>query len=257
MSSFRYVYGPVPSWRLGRSLGIDPLSQIEKICTFDCVYCQIGATDRLQVDRETFVTPLQVIGELRRISSDNLDYITFSGRGEPCLSANLGSLIRAVRRLTDERIAVITNSSLLLDPAVRHDLCAADLVVAKLDACTEETFKKVNRPAPHIHLKTTVRSLQRLRSEYRGRLALQVMLLEQNASEAEGIAELCTEIGADEVQLNTPLRPCGVQPVSRARLQQAREYFSQPVIGAYDAPLREVRAVSGTDTLARRGKAVH
>lgn len=255
--SFNYLYGPVSSWRLGSSLGIDPLSQPDKVCSFDCVYCQLRATGRLQVRRQTFVTPLQVIGELRRLPPVEIDYVTFSGRGEPCLAANLGSLIRAVKRVSDDRVAVITNSSLLFDEAVRADLCSADLVVAKLDACTEETFMKINRPAPGLDLETTVRSLRELRSECRGRLALQVMLIQQNLDEAEGIARLCAEIGPDQVQLNTPLRPCAVQPLPKTDLQEVRALFPEPVVSVYDATRREVSAVSGTDTLARRGKVAH
>ena len=254
---FKYLYGPVPSWRLGRSLGVDPLSRKQKICSFNCTYCQIGETDRLQVERDVFITPLQIIGELLRLPDITVDYITFSGRGEPTLAANLSSLIHAVKEVREEKIAVITNSSLLTREEVRSDLRGTDLVVAKLDACTEESFQRINRPAEGIHLKDIVKGLKEFRSSYKGKLALQIMFQPENRAEAEGIAKLSDEIEPDEVQLNTPLRPCAVQPLSREEMERIRPFFAGSVISVYEAEKVEVRSVSGTETLTRRGKVIH
>jgi wyosine [tRNA(Phe)-imidazoG37] synthetase (radical SAM superfamily) len=254
VTQFKYLYGPVPSWRLGRSLGVDPLTGKQKICSFNCIYCQIGETERLQAKRDVFVTPLQVIEELLRLPDITVDYITFSGRGEPTLAANLSSLIRAVKEMRDEKVAVITNASLLTCEEVRSDLRGTDLVVAKLDACTEESFQRINRPVEGIHLADVVKGLKEFRSSYQGKLALQIMLQPENRAEAEGIAKLSDEIEPDEVQLNTPLRPCAVQPLSPEEMEKIRPFFSSSVISVYEAEKVEVRSVSGTETLTRRGK---
>jgi wyosine [tRNA(Phe)-imidazoG37] synthetase (radical SAM superfamily) len=254
---FKYIYGPVSSWRLGRSLGVDPLSKEEKVCSFDCTYCQIGETNQLQVERDVFVTPLQIIGELLRLPDVAIDYITFSGRGEPTLAANLASLIRAVREVRDEKVAVITNSSLMSREEVRADLMGVDLVVAKLDASTEECFQRVNRPAEGLHLEDVVKGLKEFRSSYSGKLALQIMFQPENRNEAEGIAGLSREIEPDEVQLNTPLRPCAVVPLSPEEMEKIGRLFSGSVISVYEAEMVQVRSVSGTDTLTRRGKVAH
>jgi wyosine [tRNA(Phe)-imidazoG37] synthetase (radical SAM superfamily) len=261
MTGYQYVYGPVPSWRLGRSLGIDPISRPEKVCSFDCVYCQIGATDRLQTVRESFVTQLQIVCELRKLPRVDLDYVTFSGRGEPALARNLGGLIRAVKMVRSDPVAVITNSSLLADQAVRVDLGEADLVVAKLDACTEEMFRHVNRPAAGISLEKVVKGLAAFSAAHPGTLALQVMLFADNLHEAEGIAALAREIAPSEVQINTPLRLCPqntwMRPLDPDQLQQAAGLFSGKVRSVYQAKKKAVHTVSGTDTLARRGKTLH
>jgi len=257
MDKYKYVYGPVPSWRLGRSLGIDPLSKKQKICSFNCIYCQIGETDCLQVERDIFITPLQIIGELRRLPDITVDYITFSGRGEPTLAGNLGAMIRAVKQVMEEKVAVITNSSLLNRDDVQSDLRDADLVVAKLDASTEASFQRINRPAEGVHLNDILNGLKEFRSSYGGKLALQIMFQPENREEAEELAGLTGEIAPDEVQLNTPLRPCAVHPLSPEEMKRIHQLFSGSVISVYEAEKVQVRSVSGTKTLTRRGKVIH
>lgn len=127
------------SWRLGSSLGIDPLSKGEKVCTFDCVYCQIGKTKLLTDKRETFVTVRDIVEELDSLPPIEIDYITFSGTGEPTLAENLGQMMKAIKKIRNEKIAVLTNSSLMHREDVQKDLFTADLVVAKLDA-SSKTF---------------------------------------------------------------------------------------------------------------------
>lgn len=216
------VYGPVPSWRLGRSLGID-LTLPSKTCTFDCIYCQLGGTINKISGPEDFATKVSardVEGDLRKalenISVNTLDYITFSGTGEPTLNLELGEMIKRVKEVTKEvPIAVLTNASLVGREDVRTNLAEADLIVAKLDAPHEALFRTINRPARGLTLEGIIDGLKLLRSQKKGKLALQLMFLrtvqglESNADpkNVDLLIKLAREIEPDEIQINTPTRP--------------------------------------------------
>lgn len=215
---YKYIYGPVPSWRLGSSLGIDPISKDEKMCSFDCVYCQLGRTRCLGDERAAFVPVEEVIKEIASLPLLEIDYLTFSGAGEPTLAENLGEMIRAVRRIRPEKIAVITNSSLMRREDVMKDLFPADLVVAKLDASSQDIFERINRPMKNITFDAVVRAIKDFRSCYKGKLALQIMFIEENKNFARELAQLAKEIAPDEIQLNAPLRPCGVKPLTKDQM---------------------------------------
>ena len=217
--SMSTVYGPVPSWRLGRSLGIDVVSP-PKTCTFDCVYCQLGRTLRKAPGFvETHVKRHQILRDVKRaldlLDPSSIDFITFSGSGEPSLNPELGQIIEGLRHLTDRPVAVLTNSSLVGEEEVRRSLVMADLVVAKLDASDQGMFEAVNRPAQGILHKRIVEGLVKLRGETSGELALQMMFFESegggltNAGDqaVEAMARLAEGIQPDEVQINTPTRP--------------------------------------------------
>jgi len=236
------IYGPVPSWRLGRSLGIDVLFP-PKTCTFDCVYCQLGPTVKKisgPEELEGYVKVETVLQDLRAaletIPLRSLDYITFSGSGEPTLNPMLGKMIDAMKSLTNGvPIAVLTNASLVSRKDVRMNLCKADLVVAKLDAPKQELFEAVNRPAKNITLSSIVKGLKLLREEMNGRLALQIMLFHSsqglgNEGSSEALAQLSSTIKPDEVQLNTPTRPPSekfVLPLRAEELEQASQKFRE------------------------------
>lgn len=253
--NYRYIYGPVPSWRLGSSLGIDPISGNEKICTFDCVYCQIGRTKFLSDKRENFITVEDLMEELDSLPPVKIDYITFSGTGEPTLAKNLGEMIKAVRENRRERIAVITNSSLMHRKDVARDLCLADLVVAKLDASSQEIFEQVNHPMKDTRLDTVIGAIKDFKGLYKGQLALQIMFMESNKPYAKDIARIAKEIAPDEVQLNTPLRPCGVEPLARDEMEEVGRYFyGLNTVSVYKAEKKKVDPISSKDTLKRRGK---
>ena len=179
-AKYRYIYGPVPSWRLGSSLGVDPISQRSKECSFDCVYCQLGRTKKRVKKRKVFVPSEVVAAEIKRLPSVKIDHITFSGRGEPTLAKNLGEMIEKVKKIRKEPIAVLTNSSMLCRKEVRRALSGADLVVAKLDAPSEELFRKINGPAAGIYLKDIIKSIKDFKAGYKGKLALQIMFIEEN-----------------------------------------------------------------------------
>jgi wyosine [tRNA(Phe)-imidazoG37] synthetase (radical SAM superfamily) len=249
----RVIYGPVPSWRLGRSLGVDMVSQQAKTCSFDCAYCQLGPTRRHTAQRREFVSIARLVQELQELPPLELDYVTFSGTAEPTLASNLGAAIDQVKRRIDAPVAVLTNSSLMCDLQVRGDLALADVVVAKLDAPTEALLQKVNRPAPGITLARIVEALRLFRTEYHGRLALQMMFFAANESCAEALAALAREVAPDEVQVNTPLRPCAVQPLSPEAMGRIRQAFGGlPVALVYEARPPKVNPLDVQETAARR-----
>jgi len=230
----KHVYGPVPSRRLGNSLGVDivPL----KKCPFDCIYCQLGRSTLKTIRRESFYPVSEVVEDIKEILESNvpIDYITFSGSGEPTLNKNLGNMISMLKEMTTIPIAVITNGSLLWKEDVRSELLQADLVVPSLDAGTEAAFQTINRPHQDLHLETIVNGLIQFRKEYTGQIWLEVFLIEginTSESEAEKIVEKVSLIRPDKVQLNTAVRPPAepsVEPLPGERLEQYVARFSCP-----------------------------
>ncbi|HSR50553.1 MAG TPA: radical SAM protein [Acidobacteriota bacterium] len=200
------VYGPVKSWRVGRSLGID-LLLLNSICSFNCVYCQLGDIQVRTNDRRVFVPTDKVLEDLRQAPWQDCDIVTFSGNGEPTLAANLGEAVKAAKDLTGKPVLVLTNGSLLDDPQVRRDLCFADRVFVKLDAASADVFRRFNRPVEGVRLSQIVEGAQALRSEFSGYLGVQIMFLPPNLEEAEAMIPLLRRIRPDEVQVNTPTRP--------------------------------------------------
>jgi len=168
---FKYIYGPVPSWRLGSSLGIDPISKGRKVCSFDCIYCQIGKTGLFTNERKQFIEVKEIVAELVMLPVLKIDYITFSGAGEPTLAENLGEMIKAAKLIRKEPIAVITNGSLMGLDEVRKELALADFVIAKLDAYSPESLQEINRPAKGIEFGSILDGIKEFRKEYMGKLA--------------------------------------------------------------------------------------
>ncbi len=250
---FKYLYGPVHSWRLGRSLGVDPLSVTEKICNMNCVYCQLGKTGQMTNERKEFVPTQDIVDEISRIPLHFVDYITFSGRGEPTLARNLGDMLRGVRKIRHEKIAVITNSSLMFLSEVRESLMSADFVLAKLDASCQSSFDKVDK-SQRLNFLQMIQGVTDFRRTFKGKLALQVMLIDQNIDRVEEIAQVARSLNPDEVQLNTPLRPGGAQPLGRSRIEWASRFFKDmPVVTVYDAPPREYTPMDEPATVSRHG----
>ena len=262
-SEYRYIYGPVPSWRLGSSLGVDPISAKEKICPFDCVYCQLGRTKEFSNQRREFVQTKDVLSEIKMAPWSSIDYITFSGAGEPTLAENLGAMIKAVKKIRREKIAVITNASLMNRGDVQRELSLADFVLVKLDAASEVSLQATNRPmavTPPINFDSILGGIKGFNSFYMGRLALQIMFTSLNEKCATQIAQIAKEIGPDEIEINTPLRPCGAAPLSEEILSGIEGQFRDicgeniSILNVYGAPKKKVSPISGPDTLRRRGK---
>jgi wyosine [tRNA(Phe)-imidazoG37] synthetase (radical SAM superfamily) len=224
------VYGPVPSRRLGRSLGVDlvPL----KTCTYDCVYCQLGRTTSKRVRRGRWADPDAVVAQVRDRLSSKPDVIALAGSGEPTLHTGIGDVIDAIKAITGAPVAVITNGSLLGRPAVRRDLAAADIVLPSLDAPSEELYQRVNRPHASLHLDGLVEGLVSFRSEYEGEIWLEVMLLAGMTGpepQVRRLAELAARIAPDRIQLNTAVRPPAesfAAPVDRATLDELAALFT-------------------------------
>ncbi|MBL7130807.1 MAG: radical SAM protein [Candidatus Omnitrophica bacterium] len=252
---FKYIYGPVPSWRLGSSLGVDLLSQKEKVCSFDCIYCQLGKTKSYAIKRKIYVSTKDVVAEIKALPKVKIDYITFSGRGEPTLARNLGQAIQAVKRIRKEPVAVLTNASLLYRKDVREDLALADLVAVKLDASSEKILKLINQPAEKIKFSDILKGIKKFRKEYHGKLALQIMFVQKNKKIAKDIAKLAECIRADEIQINTPKRPSPVKPLSKGTLFAIKRYFcGMNVISLYDKRAKKTKLISAKSTILRRGK---
>jgi wyosine [tRNA(Phe)-imidazoG37] synthetase (radical SAM superfamily) len=208
----RHVFGPVPSRRLGRSLGIDPVPF--KTCNWNCVYCQLGRTTPLTNERKEFFPPEESIAEVSRIlashTSGSIDWVTFVGSGETTLHSGLGRMIRAVKAITPLPIAVITDGSLLYPPEVREELLPADAVLPTLDAENETLYRAINRPWPELTLDSLVEGLVAFRDAYQGKLWVEVMLVKGwNDTEPalREIAEQLDRIRPDEVHVNLPTRP--------------------------------------------------
>ncbi len=248
------IYGPVPSWRLGRSLGIDMLSTKGKTCSFDCIYCQLGRTTHPLTSRREFVTLDKLSEELKKVIDTPADYATFSGVGEPTLASNLGEAIKLVKSVLKLPAAVLTNSSLMTSEDVRSDLCPADVVVAKMDAPNEEIFRKINQPVGEQSLAQIIQGLKQFREVYQSRLALQMMFIDINKEYAPQMAKIARDISPDEVQINTPLRPSQVKPLTEAQLAVIKEEFSglPKVVTVFEAPRPEVTPLDATETLRRR-----
>lgn len=237
-------------------MGIDLLSQTEKICSFDCIYCQLGLTKSYVLSRKKYVNEEGIVKELAMLPPDvRIDFLTFSGRGEPTLAANLGDAIKAVKKVRTEPVAVITNSSTIDREDVRRELTLADYVIAKLDAPAQEIFEVINRPGKTIRFSEVLEGIRKFRSEYKGKLSLQLMFTKENENCAAELARIVRDTGPDEIQLNTPLRQCPVQPLPEERLSAIQELFSGlTVISVYRSHKISVKSLSDPDTLRRRGK---
>ena len=251
---FKYIYGPVYSWRLGMSLGIDPVTDKRKICNFDCPYCQLGRTAKFYTQRKNFVPVDTILAEIKALPAIQIDYYTFSGRGEPTLAKNLGAMIRAVRTATRGRIAVITNAGLIDRPDVQEDLFLADWVLAKLDAADQASFQEVDIPAKGIAFLQIVEGIKAFKEKFKGKLALQVMFVEENKRYAPEIARIARGINPDEIQINTPLRPSAMMPLAPEELKRILTYFQgMPAVSVYEAQRKTVEPLDERATILRHG----
>jgi wyosine [tRNA(Phe)-imidazoG37] synthetase (radical SAM superfamily) len=256
MKKFKYIYGPVSSWRLGSSLGIDPLSQDDKTCTYDCSYCQIGETVLFSSERKIFAPTEVILREIAELPRNlKIDYITFSGNGEPTLAKNLGNMITRIKKMRKEKIAVITNASLIDRSDVQDDLSRADFVLLKFDANAEDLFVDINRPSPGIKFGDIVKGIKKFSAMYKGRLALQVMLVKKNKAYAKEIAKMAVKLGVKEVQLNTPLRECAEKPLSRSDMNVIKKYFKgMKIYCVYGGKSKDIKPMDRSDAEKRHGR---
>lgn len=255
MKNKKFVYGPVPSRRLGQSLGIDPIPL--KTCNWNCVYCQLGRTIPLTNERRAYYSREDILAEVKDSLDDHndseIDWITFVGSGEPTLHKDLGWLVREVRNITDLRIAVITNGALLYLPDVRQELLAADAVLPSLDAGKPWLYRKINRPHPEISFERFLSGMIAFREEYSGSLRVEVMLvhgLNDFKVALTDIANALEKIQPDEMHINFPTRPpveTWVQPPDDEGLLRARAILGD--IAKVVHPISGTFELSGFDSL--------
>ncbi|MHC4477621.1 MAG: radical SAM protein [Planctomycetota bacterium] len=214
----RYLYGPVPSRRLGLSLGVDIVPS--KVCTLDCLYCQVGRTPRKTLERREYAPVADILARLKNRLTEGLKahYVTISGSGEPTLHCRLGEIVEGIKHLTDIPVAIITNGTLLYRTDVRADCVRADVVLPSLDAGDEATFNKINRPHQDISIEKLISGLCAFRDEFAGQIWLEVLLVEGMNTAPEQIGKIkqaVERISPDKIQLNTAVRPTTEHDIRR------------------------------------------
>lgn len=237
-----HIYGPVPSRRLGYSLGVDILPF--KTCSLDCIYCQLGNTKRKTVQRKKYFDVDAILGQIKNViaSAQRIDYITFSGSGEPTLSTSLGNLIREIKKITSIPVAVLTNSTLLFRKSVRDALSRADLVVPSLDAVTQEIFDRMNRPYPSLKIDHIIDGLIKFRQEFNGKIWLEILFVKgvnDSPSNIQKLKKVIADINPDKIHLNTVVRPPAEKsalPLSPQELEKIRKFFGKKaeVVAEFD-----------------------
>ena len=259
---FQYLFGPVPSRRLGLSLGLD-LNPM-KVCTENCVFCQVGLTTTLTAERREWVPTAAVLAEFDRwiASGREMDYATLSGSGEPTMHSGFGDVLRHVKSFGKYRTALLSNGTLLWLPEVRRDAAEADVVKVTLSAWDEESFRRIHRPASGISFERLIEGERAFRMEHSGQLWVEVMLLpgfNDAEDQVRAIAERVATLRADAVHLNTTTRPAlagvEVSKVPEAYLQTVATWFSPraeiPVFTGKPQALEEMSDAALVDLLVR------
>jgi wyosine [tRNA(Phe)-imidazoG37] synthetase (radical SAM superfamily) len=258
-----HLFGPVPSRRLGRSLGVDLIPP--KTCPYDCLYCEVGRTTRKTLARREYDTEaiIQELKDYLARSGAAPDFITLAGSGEPTLNLGLGRIIKALKEMSDTPVAVLTNGALLYLPEVRQELARAEVVLPSLDAARQETFRLINRPLPDFSLEQLLAGLEAFRREFAGQLWLEIMLLKGlNDQETDLLAlkQAIARIAPDKVQLNTAVRPVAAaqaKPLTAEEMSAVAAFLGEgvEVIAAFDRAPAKAAAVSDAaflEALARR-----
>lgn len=243
MKNYKYLYGPVPSRRLGRSLGIDLI--LYKYCTYDCIYCQSGKTTNKTTKRGLFVLPEDILKELEEFFKDEsvqIDYIALSGSGEPTLNSGIRNIIKGIKEITKIPVAVITNGSLFYLEEVRKDVLGADLILPSLDAVSSNIFEKINKPMNGLSVDVIINGLVELRRIYKGEIWLEILFCKGiNDSEDEilRMVEVVEKINPDKIHLNTVVRPPSekwVKPLTLDEMKKIRKFFGKKasIISEFD-----------------------
>ncbi len=233
---YKYLFGPVPSRRLGMSLGIDLVPH--KVCSLNCVYCECGRTTKLTTERKEYIPYDGVTGEIAHYLKHNPspDYFTFSGSGEPTLNSRIGDVLHFVKANSKVPVAVLTNGTLFYDKNVRAELLEADVVLPSLDAAEELAFRKVNRPWRKLDIPGYIKGLVDFRNEYKGQIWLEVLIipgLNDTEENLWALKEAFLKIRPDEIQLNTLDRPGTVENIrasTRKELQDIVNLWNLPQV---------------------------
>lgn len=225
----KYTFGPVPSRRLGLSLGVDVIPN--KLCSLDCVYCEVGVTDKRGLARKEYLPANEILAEVKEVIAEypNLDHITISGSGEPTLNSKIGDIIRGIKQMTKVPVAVLTNGTLLNLPEVRRDLMDADIVSPSLDAVSADIFEKVDRPNPKLRINAVIDGIKAFRQEYQGRMWIEILFVKgmnDHDEEVFKMKQVLDEIQPEKVHLNTIIRPPAyaiAKPVGENRLKEIQK----------------------------------
>jgi wyosine [tRNA(Phe)-imidazoG37] synthetase (radical SAM superfamily) len=243
MKRYQYLYGPVPSRRLGRSLGIDLVPH--KICTYDCIYCQIGKTTEKTVVRKEYVPLREILEEVRSFfeeETSSIDHLSLSGSGEPTLHSKIRLVIEGIKAITSIPVAVITNGSLLSEELVRHDLFHADIILPSLDAVSSEIFAKINRPRPGFSIEKVIEGMVEFRKVYKGQIWLEILFckgVNDSKEELLKMKKATDKIQPDLIHLNTVVRPPSekwVVPLNQREMEEIRAFFGEKasIISEFD-----------------------
>ena len=243
MKSYLHLYGPVPSRRLGRSVGIDLVPH--KICTYDCIYCQIGDTTEKTLARKEYVPVREIIEEVEwflKEGAPSVDHLSLSGSGEPTLHSQIRSVIEGIRAITSIPVAVITNGSLLCEEEVRQDLLRADIVLPSLDAVSSDVFMRINRPRPGSSVEKVIEGLVEFRKVYKGQIWLEILFckgINDSKEELMRMKKVVDRIQPDLIHLNTVVRPPSEKsavPLGQKEMEEIRAFFgkSASIISEFD-----------------------
>jgi wyosine [tRNA(Phe)-imidazoG37] synthetase (radical SAM superfamily) len=243
MKIYRHLYGPVPSRRLGRSLGIDLVPH--KICTYDCIYCQIGKTSEKTLVRKEYIPVSEILEEVKRFLKEEtspIDHLSLSGSGEPTLHCKIDSVIREIKAITSIPVAIITNGSLLYEREVRESLLQADVVLPSLDAASAETFEKINRPRSGISVERVIEGMVEFRKAYKGQIWLEILFcrgVNDRESELLQMQSAIERIQPDLIHLNTVVRPPFERwavPLNQKEMEEMRVFFGEKasIISEFD-----------------------
>jgi wyosine [tRNA(Phe)-imidazoG37] synthetase (radical SAM superfamily) len=245
-----YIFGPVPSRRLGLSLGVDLVPA--KTCSYNCLYCQVGETTRKTSTARPFAPLGEVLEELEQtLERTTPDTITLSGSGEPTLHSQIDELITSIKAMTDVKVALLTNGSLFWRDDVRRRVLGADIILPTLTSAYEKTFRAIHRPHSRLRLSMVIEGLKALRKEYRGLLFLEVVLLagfNDTQKEIEGLKDVIGIIRPDRVQLNTVVRPPAdsrAVPLDSKCLEEIKDFLGEKVEIIVDSPMRHERGQGG------------
>lgn len=243
MKTFRHLYGPVPSRRLGWSLGVDLVPH--KICTYDCIYCQIGNTTDKTLVRREYAPVKEVLEEVRRFlkeETSSIDHLSLSGSGEPTLHSQIRSVIEGIKAITSIPVAVITNGSLLYEEEVRKDLLHADIVLPSLDTVSPEVFAKINRPRPGFSIEKVIEGMVEFRKVYKGQIWLEILFckgINDSKEELLKMKKAVDRIQPDRIHLNTVVRPPSEKwaaPLSQKEMEEFKDFFGEKasIISEFD-----------------------
>ena len=237
----KYIFGPVPSRRLGLSLGVDVIPK--KLCSLDCVYCEVGVTDKRGLARKEYLPANEILAEVKEVIAEypDLDHITISGSGEPTLNSKIGEIIRGIKHMTKVPVAVLTNGTLLDNPDVRRDLMDADIVSPSMDAVSADVFEKVDRPNPNLRIDTIIDGIKAFRKEYKGRMWIEILFVKgmnDHDEEVLKMKQVLDEIQPEKIHLNTVIRPPAyaiAQPVGEDRLKEIQKILGDrsEIVGVF------------------------